>query len=89
MANTNSNVSALVNKGEHLGDVINYLKDASEVFGDITAIASTLKTKLEEDTDNFKLVDAIWRLAMNLENSSGWQAEEIERNGIRQEMRNG
>lgn len=89
MANTNSNVSALADNGEHITDVINYLKDASDVFGDIAAIASTLKTNLKTDTDPYKLADAIWRLAIDLENSSGWQASEIERNGIRGEVCNG
>jgi hypothetical protein len=89
MANTNSNVPALANKGEHVDDVINYLKDASDVHGDIAAIASVLKTKLEKESGAYKLADSIWRLAIDAENTSGWQAEEIERNGIRGEVSNG
>jgi hypothetical protein len=65
------------------------LKDASNIFGDIAAIASITKAKLNEEDDVSKLLDAIWRLAMGAENTSGWQAEEIERNGIRGEVSNG
>jgi hypothetical protein len=86
MATGNSNVTHIPNDGEHVEDVINYLKDASVVHGDIAAIASVLKTKLEQESVAYKLADSIWRLAIDAENSSGWQAEEIERKGIRQEV---
>lgn len=95
MATGNSNLSRVANDGEHVEDVINYLKDASYVLGDISAIAGSLKLYLEHQepkffrTTAYELADAIWRLANDAESISASQAEDIERKGIRQEAQHG
>ena len=88
MADANSTVCGIKNEGEHVGDVIGCLNEASQIFRGISAIAVAIKDQLKSDSPASKfsasnLADAIWRLALDAENTVDCQAGDIERNGIR------